>query len=156
MKPINEFTEQDGILIETEQESQEIRELLHGMGLKWCTGTSYLKYKPSYLPVVIYPKQGGNSREPWAKHNNLTLHPASDYIIKPGDEVEVRDGGGDKWYKSFYIGKNKKGYFVTEDEDGYIESWKHIRKEPNPKSKSKAIAEIKKIAEENGINLKEI
>jgi hypothetical protein len=153
MKPIEEFTEQDGILINNEQESQEIRELLHGMGLKWCTGTSYLKYKPSYLPVVIYPKQGGKSREPWAKKNNLTLHPASDYIIKAGDEVEVRDSNLGEWEgKFFYLCKTSKGRFVIEDNDGHATSWNQIRKAPN--TKSKAIAEIKKIAEENGIEVK--
>jgi len=154
MKPINEFTEQDGILINNEQESQEIRELLHGMGLRWCTGTSYLKDKPSYLPVVINPKQGGSSSEPWAKHNNLTLHPASDYLIKPGDEVEVSEEYDEVWYKRFYVGKTSKGGFVTENENGEVCVWKHIRKPPT--QKSKAIAEIKKIAEENGIDLKEI
>jgi hypothetical protein len=153
MKPIEEFTEQDGILINNEQESQDIRELLHGMGLKWCTNASFLYDKPSYMPFVIYPSSGTQSKLEYAKKEQKNLHPASDYIIKAGDEVEVL-WGGVFCNNHFYIGKNKKGYFVTEDKDGYIESWKHIRKAPNPKSK--AIAEIKKIAEENGINLKEI
>jgi len=154
MKPISEFTEQDGILINNEQESQEIRELLHGMGFRTWIGISYLEGETSYMPLVIYPKQGTNSDINWAKHNNLTLHPASDYIIKPGDEVEVREEYDEVWYKRFYVGKILKGGFVTENENGEVCVWNQIRKPPSPKAK--AIAEIKKIAEENGINLKEI
>jgi hypothetical protein len=152
MKPINEFTENDGILIETEQESQEIREMLDGMGLEWQHKAAYIDWEPMLLPFVLYPSEGTYGSIDYAKKYNITLHPASDYLIKPGDEVEVRDGEGDEWHKSFYIGKNKKGIFVTEDdEDGYVGAWKYIRKAPNPKAK--AIAEIKKIAEENGFEV---
>jgi hypothetical protein len=154
MKPIQDFNEQDGILINNEQESQEIRELLHGMGLKWCSNLSFLDEKPSCMPFVIYPKEGQYSSKAHAEIKQKTLHPASDYIIKPGDEVEVREEYDEVWYKRFYVGKILKGGFVTENENGEVCVWNQIRKPPSPKAK--AIAEIKKIAEENGINLKEI
>jgi len=72
-----------------------------------------------------------------------------DYIIKPGDEVEVSDFEDDEWYVRCYIGKTSQGKFVTESKFGNVNSWKYIRKSP----KAKAIAEIKKIAEENGITV---
>jgi hypothetical protein len=154
MKPIHDFNEQDGILINNEQESQAIRELLHGMGIEIIPYFGFFDWKPKNVPYVIYPKTKQCSTVEYAEQENITLHPASDYIIKAGDEVEVRDWEDETWWKRFYIGKNKKGDFITEDKDGYLESWNQIRKAPNPKAK--AIAEIKKIAEENGINLKEI
>jgi hypothetical protein len=153
MKPINEFTEKDGILIETEQESQEIREMLHGMGKAWITGYTYLDTFPDQLPLVVYPKDGQQSSIDWAKNNNITLHPASDYIIKPGDEVEVRDTESMAWATGFkYIGKTSKKILVVENKNGNVSVWDLIRKSPT--QKSKAIAEIKKIAEENGIKVK--
>jgi len=149
MKPINEFTEQDGILIETEQESQEIREMLHGMGYRWQAGSSYLQFKgQSVFPIFIFPKQGSYTID-FEKQDNIIAHPASDYIIKQGDEVE--GSWGETW---FYIGKEKRGNYIVEDKFGNIFKRKTIRKAPN--QKSKAIAEIKKIAEENGIDLKRI
>jgi hypothetical protein len=152
MKPIQEFTEQDGILIETEQESQEIRELLHGMGLEWVDGRSYFNYFPSCFPFVIYPSRGTRGSIEYVKRFNRTLHPASDYIIKPGDEVEVKDFEDKTWFTNeFFVGKTLKGRLVCEDEEGQVSSWDLIRKAPSPKSK--AIAEIKKIAEENGITV---
>jgi hypothetical protein len=153
MKPINEFTELDGILIETEQESQEIRELLHGMGMTLKINCSYLTWKPTTLPFVIYVKYGQHSDVEYAKANGFTLHPASNYIIKPGDEVEVRDTESMAWATGFkYVGKTSKKILVVEDKNGNVSVWDLIRKSPSPKSK--AIAEIKKIAEENGIEVK--
>jgi hypothetical protein len=157
MKPISEFTKQDGILIETEQESQEIRELLHGMGLKWYHKAAYIDWEPMSMPFVIYPSSGTQSKLEYAKKEQKTLHPASDYIIKPGDEVEVRDFESLCWLAGFkYLSKTSIGKFAVEDmhDPDDITIWNQIRKNPNPKAK--AIAEIKKIAEDNGINLKEI
>jgi hypothetical protein len=157
MKPINEFTENDGILIETEQESQEIRELLHGMGLKWCDKAAYIYWVPMSMPFVLYPFEGTHGSIEYAKKLNKTLHPASNYIIKAGDEVEARDRDDYEWSGRFYyIGKNKVGRFVVENvhDSDEVLTWNKIRKAPNPKAK--AIAEIKKIAEENGIDLKTI
>jgi hypothetical protein len=151
MKTINEFTEQDGILIETEQESQEIRELLHGMGLTWFTRESYLIRTPNHLPYVILPKNNFSVDIDWAKKNNFTLYHATDYLIKPGDEVEVL-WGGVFCNNHFYIGKTKMGNYVVEDKAGDVFTRQRIRKAPNPKAK--AIAEIKKIAEDNGIKVK--
>jgi hypothetical protein len=75
-----------------------------------------------------------------------------DYIIKPGDEVEVKDFEDKTWFTNeFFVGKTLKGRLVCEDEEGQVSSWDLIRKAPSPKSK--AIAEIKKIAEENGITV---
>jgi hypothetical protein len=155
MKPINEFKEDDGILIETEQESQEIRELLYGMGLKWNSGNSYLQFKgQSVFPIVIFPKQGSYTID-FEKEDKRIAYPASDYLIKAGDEVEAKDFDSKTWYKKeYFIGKTLKGKPVCEDPDGIVNSWDQIRKAPNPKAK--AIAEIKKIAEENGIDLKRI
>jgi hypothetical protein len=153
VKPIQEFNENDGILIETEQESQEIRELLHGMGMTLKINYSYLTWEPKTLPFVIYVKSGQYSDAEYAKANGFTLHPASDYMIKPGDEVEVKDFEDKTWFTNeFFVGKTLKGRLVCEDEEGQISSWDLIRKAPNPKAK--AIAEIKKIAEENGIEVK--
>jgi hypothetical protein len=153
MKPIQEFTEQDGILINNEQESQEIREMLHGMGLKWYHKAAYIDWEPMSMPFVLYPKQGIDSYIEDAKNNNITLHPASDYIIKPGDEVEVRDTESMAWATGFkYIGKTSKKTLVVENKNGNVSVWDLIRKSPT--QKSKAIAEIKKIAEENGIKVK--
>jgi ABC-type uncharacterized transport system permease subunit len=155
MKPIEEFTEQDGILIETEQESQEIRELLHGMGLKWQNGDSYLELTIlDIYPILLLPKKGyyfiGNDFKQVQDYN---VHPASDYLIKPGDEVEVRDTESMAWATGLkYIGKTSKEILVVEDKNGNVSVWHYIRKAPNPKAK--AIAEIKKIAEENGIEVK--
>jgi hypothetical protein len=74
-----------------------------------------------------------------------------DYIIKPGDEVEAKDFEDKTWFANeFFVGKTLRGRLVCEDEEGQISSWDLIRKSP----KAKAISEIKKIAEENGINLK--
>jgi hypothetical protein len=155
MKSINEFTENDGILIETEQESQEIRELLHGMGLRWNSGNSYLQFKgQSVFPIVIFPKQGSYTID-FEKEDKRIAYPASDYLIKAGDEVEVRDLGYNSWSKNAkFLCKTSTGLFVVEDTHGVASSWDLIRKAPNPKSK--AIAEIKKIAEKNGIDLKTI
>jgi len=153
MKPINEFTETDGILIETEQESKEIRELLHGMGFRWHNGEDYVSYETlSVFPFCIYPRKGVYVLETKLKEND-TIHPASDYIIKPGDEVEVRDRDSNEWYnEGYFIGKTLKGFYVVEHEEGIPTAWHQIRKSTS--QKSKAIAEIKKIAEENGIEVK--
>jgi hypothetical protein len=150
MKPINEFTEQDGILINNDQESQEIREMLHGMGFRWHNGEDYVSYETlSVFPFCIYPRKGVYVLETKLKEND-TIHPASDYIIKPGDEVEGL--WDDMWMNNEnYIGKTLNGIYITEDKSGYIYKREAIRKAPNPKSK--AIAEIKKIAEENGITV---
>jgi hypothetical protein len=152
MKPINEFTEQDGILINNEQESQEIREMLHGMGKTWASGDSYVDdwSTDKGLPCFLLPKLGE-----WRylrQLKNQVLHPASDYIIKPGDEVEAKDFEDKTWFTNeYFVGKTLKGRLVCEDEEGQVSSWDLIRKAPSPKSK--AIAEIKKIAEENGITV---
>jgi hypothetical protein len=152
MKPINEFTENDGILINNEQESQEIRELLHGMGLKWYSEDSYLEYKGQLVfPIVIFPKKGSYTID-FEKDDKRIAYPASDYIIKAGDDV---DGlWCDIWFDGeTYIGKSKSGIFITEGiKSGNFYKRNAVRKAPNPKAK--AIAEIKKIAEENGIEVK--
>jgi hypothetical protein len=104
------------------------------------------------MPLVIYPSGGTESDVEYAKANGFTLHPASDYLIKPGDEVEAKDFEDKIWSKNeFFVGKTLRGRLVCEDEEGQISSWDLIRKFPNPKTK--AIAEIKKIAEENGITV---
>jgi hypothetical protein len=150
MKPINEFTEQDGILIETEQESQEIREMFEGMGILTIMRRSFKEIITSYMPLVVYPSSGTYSSLEYAKKEQKTLHPASDYLIKAGDEVEVRDFEDKTWFTNeYFVGKTLKGRLVCEDEEGQISSWDLIRKSP----KAKAIAEIKKIAEENGITV---
>jgi hypothetical protein len=125
------------------------------MGYRWQAGSSYLQFKgQSVFPIFIFPKQGSYTID-FEKQDNIIAHPASDYIIKAGDELEVRDCDYTQYARgAFYIGKTKKGVYVVEDKDGHVMYWSQIRKASNPKSK--AIAEIKKIAQENGIDLKRI
>jgi len=68
-----------------------------------------------------------------------------------GEIVEVRDCEGDKYEsKLFYVGKNKKGNFVCENEGGYYSSWKFCR--PIQKQKIK----LSELFEKSGITLAEL
>jgi hypothetical protein len=153
MKPINEFTETDVIRVDNEQELKEIQEMLSEYDMQLTDYHCDIAVNIGF-PFVISPVERKWQRvDMIEKGGRFTIHPASDYIIKPGDEVVVRDTESIAWATGLkYIGKTSKERLVVEDKNGNVSIWDLIRKSP----KAKAIAEIKKIAEENGIDLKEI
>lgn len=59
-------------------------------------------------------------------------------IPQAGQEIEVRDNERQDWINKRFIGFTKNGEVVTENEVGYVGTWKHYRI-PTPKKKWKVV-----------------
>ena len=59
-------------------------------------------------------------------------------IPQAGQEIEVRDNERQDWINKRFIGFTKNGEVVTENECGYVGTWKHYRI-PTPKKKWKVV-----------------
>lgn len=59
-------------------------------------------------------------------------------IPQAGQDIEVRDNERQDWINKRFIGFTKNGEVVTENECGYVGTWKHYRI-PTPKKKWKVV-----------------
>ena len=99
-----------------------------------------------HVGSVFYKWDSSNQYDdPTIKITEIT----EEETFESGELVEV-SYHGDKWIKETYGFTTKKGCFITEDEEGRVSSWYHIRK-INP-----AIEQIREIMKKNNISKEEI
>jgi hypothetical protein len=59
-------------------------------------------------------------------------------LPQAGDEIEIKNVDGQDWQIRKFIGFKKNGEIITENEGGYVGTWKHYRI-PTPKKKWKVV-----------------
>ena len=148
-KRLSEFTEKECIHIDNENDWKRIVSRDNPCYHDWHT----YKKNTCFRPFV-----DRFSDLEWSKNNNFTIYQPSDVIIEDefinGEEYEFSDDCK-KWVEElFYIGKTRKGRYLSENENGTISNWKYIRKPQT--EKTKAIETIKELANKHNIKLSEL
>lgn len=80
---VTELKENECIHCETEEQANDICQLMHEAGFKWCNGKTYLYYNDynSYKSETCYiPKEGMYCSLKYAKRSNYTIYKAEQFL----------------------------------------------------------------------------
>lgn len=86
MKKVIYLKEKEVIVCRSEQESKEIRQLMHDAGLKWCTGESYIEINNYFNEVVYEPYSGTSFSLKFAEKNNYIIHEAKVFLVQEKEQ----------------------------------------------------------------------
>nr|DAD73250.1 MAG TPA: hypothetical protein [Siphoviridae sp. ctxBC2] len=121
----NEFKNKDNkiaVHCKTEEEAKDFCRQMHGHGMKWCNGESYLKntnYNVHHEGTCYYGSGEYSSRD-FAEKYNYKILECGDYMQKKFTKSDLKDGMVVEYNDNCFGKRLVIGGFLT-GEDGYVD-----------------------------------
>lgn len=105
----------------TEEEAKDFCRQMHGQGMKWCSGESYLKETNyEFCEEEICYIKGEFSPYQYYKSNGYEILEWSDYMQKEFTKADLKDGMVVEYNDNYFRKRLVIGGFLT-GEDGYAD-----------------------------------